>query len=133
MSFPPRTKMCHLTGFTQSCFELCASEACQGRWVHVTGDDAQTGAPVDVWGCVDDLKVTLQLDQTRRLNGLHKAVTDMRNEVTRLQVEQIARSERQHREALAPLDEMRGTMRLAPPEPGISLLSLETKSVEEPN
>lgn len=122
--FPSKTKMCHRTGFEKSCFELCASQACQDRWVHIQGTNAQTGEPIDKWGCVDDHVVTLQLDQTRKLYGLQAAIESMRNEVTKLQVEQIARQERQHREALA-LPEMIAQGRLPgpAPEPGITLLS----------
>lgn len=130
--FPPEKKMCHLTGFTKSCFELCATKACQDRWVHVQGTNAQTGETLDLWGCVDDQIVNLQLDQTRKLHALLATLQDTRNDITKLQVEQIARAERQHREALAPLDEMRGMTRLAPPEPGITL-TLEDKSPGEPN
>jgi hypothetical protein len=119
--FPPKTKMCHRTGFQKSCFELCASEACQDRWVHVTGDNAQTGEPIDKWGCVDDQAVMLQLDQTRRVHGVWHAIDKMRNEVVKLQVEQIARQERQHREALSFAPQA-----LAPELPaGISLQALE--------
>lgn len=130
--FPPKEKMCHLTGFKKSCFELCASKACSDRWVHVTGTNAQTGEPIDRWGCVDDQAVTLQLDQTRKLHALLATLQDTRNDIVKLQVEQIARSERQHREALAPLDEMRSLTRLPPPEPGISLALLSDES-GEPN
>ena len=130
--FPSEKKMCHLTGFTKSCLELCVSKACQDRWVHITGENPQTGEPIDKWGCVDDQAVTLHLDQTRRLHMLAATLQDTRNDIVKLQLEQIARSERQHREALAPLDEMRGMTRLTPPEPGITLLS-HTPSSEEPN
>lgn len=130
--FPPKEKMCHLTGFTKSCLELCSTKACQDRWVHVQGVNAQTGEALDMWGCVDDQAVTLQLDQTRKLHALLATLQETRNDITKLQVEQIARQERQHREALAPLDEMRGMTRLAPPEPGVSIALLSDTS-GEPN
>ena len=118
--FPPKTKMCHRTGFAKSCFELCASEACQGRWVHLTGTNAQTGEPLDVWGCIDDHAINLHLDQTRKLHGLQASMDSMRNEITKLQLEQIARQERQHREALSFVPQA-----LAPELPaGISLQAL---------
>lgn len=130
--FPPKEKLCHLTGFTKSCFELCAEKACQDRWVHVQGTHAQTGEPIDKWGCVDDQIVTLQLDQTRKLHALLATLQDTRNDITKLQVEQIARQERQHREALAPLDAMQGITRIAPPDPGVSIALLSDQS-GEPN
>ncbi len=122
--FPPKEKMCHRTGFEKSCFELCASKACQDRWVHVQGTNAQTGGPIDTWGCVDDQIVTLELDQTRKLHGLQAAIESLRNETAKLLVEQIARQERQHREALNLPGILNGSYQLnAPPEPGITLLS----------
>lgn len=122
--FPPEKKMCHLTGFTKSCRDLCMSQACQDRWVHITGTNAQTGEAYDKWGCVDDQTVTLELDQTRKLHGLQAAIESLRNETVKILVEQIARQERQHREALNLPGILNGTYQITQaPEPGITLLS----------
>ena len=61
--FPPKTRMCHCTGFSKSCFDLVVTEeACQQRWINIKGANPQNKDEVfDNWGCVEDFNHILHL------------------------------------------------------------------------
>ena len=60
--FPPKNRMCRHTGFEKKCFDLVSSEACQGSWINIKGEDPQDKSTIhDNWGCVDDFTHILHL------------------------------------------------------------------------
>lgn len=78
--FPPKSKMCHLTGFKQQCCELVSSGACADRWARFTGKN-QDGNDEDFYGCVDDYAHRLDLDRGRRLTAMQKAIEERSDKV----------------------------------------------------
>ena len=105
--FPPKTKMCHLTGFKQQCLELTSSGACSDRWARFSGKN-QDGKDEDFFGCVDDYAHRLDLDRGRRLTALQKAV-EVRGDtvaahidhVTEAMMQLSAQMQKQHVQAMA--------------------------------
>jgi hypothetical protein len=101
MGYPDKQKMCHRTGFAKSCRDLLDERVCQGRWVHITGSNMNTGDPIDVHGCVDDAQYLLQQSFEHRLVGIQAAVESRGDKLAGLQVAAIEEQKRQHREALS--------------------------------
>lgn len=116
--FPPKTKMCHLTGFKQQCLELTGSGACMDRWARFTGKN-QDGKEEDYYGCVDDYAHRLDLDRGRRLTAIQAAVEkradmvaahidhvteamlQLTNQMHKQHVQAMALMQHQHDEAIA--------------------------------
>lgn len=100
-SFPPDKKCCHLTGFKKYCRGLVMSGACQNRWVGILGQDPQTGKELNHFGCIDDHAVMMQLDHTRKLNGMQAAIESFRNESLKVTQQHMLQAAQQHRERVA--------------------------------
>lgn len=77
---PDEKAMCHRTGFAVACFELVTQRKCR-RWEHLQGSHPQTGQPMDKWGCVDDLRLFLDLQAGQHLNALREEIGKLRGEV----------------------------------------------------
>lgn len=105
--FPPKSKMCHLTGFKQQCLELTGSGACADRWARFTGKN-QDGKDEDYYGCVDDYAHRLDLDRGRRLTAIQAAV-EKRADMVAAHVDHVAEAmlqlsaqlQKQHVQAMA--------------------------------
>lgn len=98
--FPDAKKMCHRTGFEKSCAELVASGKCQDRWVHINGQNKNTGEDINRFGCVDDHAYLLQIGMEHRLVGIQSAVETRGDNIVKAQMATMHNQERQHREAL---------------------------------
>ena len=86
--FPPKGRMCHRTGFTQSCFDLVASEKC-GRWGKLTTED-EHGTPQDNHMCLDDMEIGLICHLQKKLNNVVGSIDALRSEAKARDVTQIA-------------------------------------------
>jgi len=86
--FPPKGRMCHRTGFTQSCFDLVASEKC-GRWGKLTTED-EHGTPQDNHMCLDDMEIGLICHLQKKLNNVVGSLDALREESKQRGTSQLA-------------------------------------------
>jgi hypothetical protein len=77
---PPKERMCHLTGFTQSCRKLVTDEACS-RWMQIQGHHPNTGEPINQSKCIDDWMPILMMENSQMQRQTGAAVESFRNEV----------------------------------------------------
>jgi hypothetical protein len=120
-AIPDEKKMCHRTGFTKGCRELCLSGACQDRWVGAEVHDKTKDTKFFKWACVDDLAHYVSYGIESRLLGIQAAVEARGNDTIKMIGESILRQDHQHREALA----LSGIdSQIAPPQP-LKLIAAE--------
>lgn len=116
-SFPDKAKMCHRTGFAKSCRDLLDEKTCQGRWVHIQGQNMNgkgEPTPIDGYGCVDDVQYLLQQSFEYRLVGIQAAVEGRGDatqaallQLTSLTANVAALTQQQHDEALQAFNKTR--------------------------
>lgn len=78
MDLPPEKKCCLHTGFTKKCRALVVKGACE-RWIHIQGQDAQTGEQINKGTCIDDVGPFLSLENTKVNRQTGAAVESLRN------------------------------------------------------
>lgn len=79
---PPEDVGCHRTfgGLrVRSCFEMVTKHKCQ-LWVHIVGEDKNTGQPVNCYGCADALERLLQVEVAQTNRFVSGEVSQMRKE-----------------------------------------------------
>ena len=94
MMLPAKDIGCHRTGFEKDCRVLVTDGRCT-RWRHLLGSDPQTGAPLDVWDCLDNHDHVLKLEIAKAAHEGAKATLDFRNaaldpEIRARQAEKLA-------------------------------------------
>lgn len=80
VDLPPKERMCHLTGFTQSCRALVSEEKC-GRWMTIAGTNPNTGEPINQSKCMDDWMPLLLIENSGQQRATGAAVESLRNEI----------------------------------------------------
>lgn len=85
---PDKDIKCHCTGFEKSCRQLVTDGSCN-RWKQLVGSDPRTGAPLDLWDCIDNHAHTLRVCAVKAIESNSAAVESMRNEAKEAHGEQI--------------------------------------------
>jgi hypothetical protein len=78
MDLPSDKRGCHHTGFMKKCKALVTSGKCE-RWIHVVGQDKNTGEQINRHGCADDWHVSLTIENTLEARHTAAAVESFRN------------------------------------------------------
>lgn len=79
---PDHKLKCPATAFVRSCREIISECDCP-KFVNVKGQDPQTGAVVDRFGCVDSFLPLLLIENAQMSRQTGAAVESFRNEVVR--------------------------------------------------
>jgi hypothetical protein len=94
---PDPKKGCHRTGFEKPCMELLSSGKCD-RWKVLPGEDPNTKAARQEWGCIDDLMLVALYsvgaslnDWTKSSDKKHNADVVRENNVAGEMVKEIAK------------------------------------------
>lgn len=80
MSLPDPQVGCHRTGFAKKCRTLVTKGICK-RWYHIIGTDANTGAHVDQFDCIDNFTPKLLIENSQLQRQTGAAVESFRNVV----------------------------------------------------
>lgn len=97
-SLPNKKIKCHKTGFSKSCFILVTTGVCD-RWMHIRGQNPNTGVDVDAWRCIDDWIPMLLIENSKLQRETGAAVESFRNEMVRMNdrtYQQIADARNDH-------------------------------------
>ncbi|WP_430230452.1 hypothetical protein [Paraburkholderia tropica] len=62
----------------------CLEQGCT-MYVHITGQNPQTGAQMDLWDCAIKWTPVMMLDAAKNMRGVQAAVETMRNDVVERQ------------------------------------------------
>ena len=94
---PDAKRGCHRTGFEKPCIELLSSGKCD-RWKVLPGEDPNTKAARQEWGCIDDLMLAALYsvgaslnDWTKSSDKKHNADVARENNVTAQMVSEVAK------------------------------------------
>jgi hypothetical protein len=80
IDLPNEKRMCHLTGFKQSCRALVTCGKCE-RWVNVQGRHPQTDEIINRYNCIDDWQYLLLIENSKLQRETGAAVESFRNEM----------------------------------------------------
>lgn len=80
---PDKKVKCPYTGFTKTCWEGVAEHNCP-KWVHIAGNNPQTGESFDRYGCADTFLPLIMIENTQLQKQTAAAVESFRNEMVRL-------------------------------------------------
>ena len=83
VDLPNKERMCHYTGFKESCRQLVAEGKCE-RWLTITGQLPQEESIVTKSMCIDDWGPFLQMENSKCQRSTAVAVESFRNEMVRL-------------------------------------------------
>lgn len=86
---PDKDLKCHRTGFEKSCRQLVSDGACN-RWKQLQGTNPVTGAPMDLWDCIDNHAHTLRVCAVRSIESSAASVESMRNEAKKAHDEHVS-------------------------------------------
>jgi hypothetical protein len=81
VDFPDPSIKCPYTGFAKPCRELALS--CP-KFVHIAGNNPNTGEPVNRYGCSDGFLPMLLIENSQQARQTGAAVESFRNEMVRL-------------------------------------------------
>lgn len=85
---PDQKIKCPATAFKRTCRDVITKCDCP-KFVNVRGQDSQTGAVVDRWGCVDSFLPLLLVEVAQQTRQAGAAIESFRNETTRQRDEVI--------------------------------------------
>lgn len=80
---PDKDVMCPYTGFEKSCWSGVAEHRCP-KWIHVLGNDPNTGQQVDKYGCNDSFQAMLMIENSLMQRQTGAAIESFRNEMIQL-------------------------------------------------
>jgi hypothetical protein len=83
VDLPSKERMCHHTGFKESCRELVASGKCE-RWMTITGQLPQEDTVTSHSMCIDDWGPFLMMENSKCQRSTSVAVESFRNEMVQL-------------------------------------------------
>lgn len=81
--FPEKDVMCHMTGFTKSCFSCVTEHNCQ-KWMEVSGKHPQSDEVIHKYGCADSFVPLLLIENSQMQRQTGAAVESFRNEMLEL-------------------------------------------------
>lgn len=78
-ALPSKDVYCHRTGFRKRCYDMVTKCKCQ-LWVGIDGAHPGTGEKIVGYGCADQLRTLLIMENTQQVHQLGAAVESLRNE-----------------------------------------------------